>query len=275
MRSGRPLAAERDGVHAALTSLYSAGGGLEKAPELLLAYFDDAAVVRLAKAYMDRQRDVASGGRAVVVAAGPPGAGKTEALKTLDLRGYRLIDPDDAKDMILDDAERHGLLGYRHDYTLPDGGPVGVRELASHVHGISTRTTNLVRQMALAAGENVIIDGTLSWERLPAQYIDELFMSRYEEVEVVDVETTRTNAIERARQRWWLGRASDSAMGGRFVPDVVIDNCYGGGIESQCAANALSLARMAGDALGRGTLRRFDVDDVTGDVHATGITTFE
>ncbi|MEV7663630.1 hypothetical protein [Paenarthrobacter sp. NPDC089316] len=28
-------------------------------------------------------------------------------------------------------------------------------------------------------GENVIIDGTLSWAALPAQYIDELLMSRY------------------------------------------------------------------------------------------------
>ncbi|MGO4856877.1 zeta toxin family protein [Arthrobacter sp. 2MCAF14] len=269
------MAAERDDVHAALTNLYAPGGGLEKAPELLVAYFDDAAVVRLAKAYMGRQQDITSAGRAVVVAAGPPGAGKTEALKTLDLRGYRLIDPDDAKDMILDDAERHGLLSYRYDHTLPDGGPVGVRELASHIHGISTRTTNLVRQMALAAGENVVIDGTLSWEKLPAQYIDELFMSRYEDVEVVDVETTLTSAIERARQRWWSGRQNDAAMGGRFVPDAVVDHCYGVGTESQCAANALSLARMAADAIGRGTLRRFDVDEATGNIQLTSITTFE
>jgi len=269
------LAADRDTVHAALTNLYAPGGALEIAPNLLLAYFDDAAVVRMAKAYMGRQQDVQAAGRAVVVAAGPPGAGKTEALKTLDLRGYRRIDPDDAKDIILDDAERHGLLNYRHNHTLPDGGPVGVRELASHVHSISTRTTNLVRQLALAAGENVIIDGTLSWEKLPEQYIDELYMSRYEEVEVVDVETTQADAIERARLRWWAGRQEHAAMGGRFVPDAVIAHCYGASTESICAANAMKLAQMAADALGRGTLRRFDVDHVTGGVHASHVTTFE
>ncbi|MFJ4027893.1 zeta toxin family protein [Paenarthrobacter sp. NPDC089989] len=275
MRSGRLLAAEREAVHAALTDLYGPGNDLEQAPDLLLAYFDDATVVRLAKAFMARQQDVMTAGHAVVIAAGPPGAGKTEALKTLDLKGYRLIDPDDAKDLILDDAERHGLLGYRHKYTLPDGKPVGVRELASHVHTISTRTTNLVRQMALATGENVIIDGTLSWEKLPAQYIDELFVSRYEEVDIVDVETIRETAIERARQRWWSGRLQDPVMGGRFVPDAVIEHCYASGPESICAANALKLAKMAADTVGRGTLRRFDVDQATGKVRPSNVITFE
>ncbi|MCX8454749.1 zeta toxin family protein [Paenarthrobacter ureafaciens] len=269
------MAADRDTVHAALTELYAPGNDLEKAPPLLLAYFDDAAVVRLARTFMGRQQDVVAGGRAVVIAAGPPGAGKTEALKTLDLRGFRLIDPDDAKDMILDEAERHGLLSYRLNYTLPDGGPVGVREVASHVHVISTRTTNLVRQLALAAGENVILDGTLSWEKLPAQYIDELYLSRYEEVDVVDVETHRASAIERARQRWWTGRLNDPAMGGRFVPDAVIEHCYQTDTSSICAANALKLAQMAAEAVGRGTLRRFDVDQATGEVHASAVTTFE
>ncbi|QOT18312.1 zeta toxin family protein [Paenarthrobacter sp. YJN-5] len=269
------MAADRDTVHAALTELYAPGNDLEKAPPLLLAYFDDAAGVRLARTFMGRQQDVVAGGRAVVIAAGPPGAGKTEALKTLDLRGFRLIDPDDAKDMILDEAERHGLLSYRLNYTLPDGGPVGVREVASHVHVISTRTTNLVRQLALAAGENVILDGTLSWEKLPAQYIDELYLSRYEEVDVVDVETHRASAIERARQRWWTGRLNDPAMGGRFVPDAVIEHCYQTDTSSICAANALKLAQMAAEAVGRGTLRRFDVDQATGEVHASAVTTFE
>ncbi|MDD7835852.1 zeta toxin family protein [Paenarthrobacter sp. AB444] len=150
-----------------------------------------------------------------------------------------------------------------------------MRELASHVHAISTRTTNLVRQMALAAGENVIIDGTLSWEKLPDQYIDELFMSRYGQVDVVDVETTRDTAVERARQRWWAGRLNDPVMGGRFVPDTVIEHCYASGAESICAANALRLAQMAADTVGRGTLRRFDVDQTTGEVHASNVTTFE
>lgn len=115
-------------MHAALTDLYTPGNDLAKAPDVLLEYFDDVAIVRLAKAYMKRQQDVTSAGRAVVIAAGPPGAGKSGALNTMDLRGYRLIDPDDAKDMILGDAERHGLLSYRHSCVLPDGNSVSVRD---------------------------------------------------------------------------------------------------------------------------------------------------
>ncbi|MFC8041705.1 hypothetical protein ACFUOZ_20325 [Paenarthrobacter sp. NPDC057355] len=51
--------------------------------------------------------------------------------------------------------------------------------------------------------------------------------------------------------------------------------CYATGAESICAANALRLAQMAADSVGRGTLRRFDVDQATGEVHASNVTTFE
>jgi hypothetical protein len=85
------LAADREEVHAALTELYLPGGGLSQAPAGLGSYFDDLSVVRIAHAYMNRQNDVTAGGQAVVVAVGPPGAGKTQALGTLALNGYRVI----------------------------------------------------------------------------------------------------------------------------------------------------------------------------------------
>ncbi len=274
-RSGRPLADKREEVHAALTELYARGGGLSQAPTELGAYFDDLTIVRIAKTYMGRQNDVTTGGRAVVVAAGPPGAGKTEALSTLALSGYRVIDPDVAKDLLLDDAEKHGLLTYRNAYVLPDGQPVGVRELAAHVHSISTRTTDIVRQLALATGENVIIEGTLSWRPLTGQYIGELFSAGYGDLEVVDVEAPLAVALERARNRWWAGRQSNQAAGGRFVPDEVIESSYVDPLgESSCAANARILAERAADELGRGTLRRFDVDTTTGAVRQTLATVF-
>lgn len=269
------MAADQDDVHAALTDLYRLGGSLSQPPSQLSAYFDDLAIARTAKTYMGLQRDVSSGGHAVVVAAGPPGAGKTDALGTLALRGYRKIDPDVAKDLILGEAEQLGLLSYRHSFTLPDGQPVGVRELAAHVHSISTKTTDVVRRLALASGENIIIDGTLSWEPLAGQYLSELFSAGYEALEVVDVEAPLAVAIGRARKRWWDGRRGDPIMGGRFVPDEVIERIYVDPAgPSCCAVNAWNLAERAADELGRGVLRRFDVDLATGEVRQTRATEF-
>lgn len=269
------MAAEQDDVHGALSDLLRPTGSLAVPPRELAVYFDDLAIARLAKAYMALQRDISSGGHAVVVTAGPPGAGKTEALATLALPGYRRIDPDVAKDLILREAEHHGLLFYRHSFVLPDGKPVGVHELASHVHSISTKTTDIVRQLALSAGENVVIDGTLSWEPLADQYLSELFSAGYEELEVVDVEAPLATAIARARTRWWDGRQKDPQMGGRFVPDDVIARIFTGtaGV-SNCAANAWALAERAADELGKGVLRRFDVDPATGVVRLTQATAF-
>lgn len=261
----------KDEVHAVLTELLGRGGTLGEAPGALEAHVDDATVIRIAKDFRGLQDDVVSDGRAVVVSAGPPGAGKSQALTSLLLSGFRVIDPDTAKDLVLNEADRHGLLEYRHDIVLPDGQPVGLRELASHVHGLSTRVCDVVRSMALAAGENVIIDGTLSWRPLASHYIDELFNAGYEGVDVIDVEAPVDVALTRARGRWWEGRLNDARMGGRFIPDEAITACYPHEVagESMCAANAVDLAQRAADELGRGLLRRFDVDISTGAVRQT------
>lgn len=270
------MADKRDRVHAGLTDLYAPGGALRTAPVELSGHFDDAAVARVAKACMELQQNVSAGGRAVVVSAGPPGAGKTEVLGALSLSGFRVIDPDVAKDMLLDEADRHDLLDYRYEFVLPDGGPVGLRELAAHVHTLSIRVTDVVRRLALAAGENVIIDGTLSWRPLTGLYIDELFNAGYEGLEVVDVETSLEIALARTKERWWAGRQDDSRFGGRFVPDEAVKRCYDDGqpTESKCAANALILAERAADELGQGKLRRFDLDAQPGAPRQTLQTNF-
>jgi len=270
------LAAKQEEVHAALTALYAPGGSLDHPPAELIKYFDDSVVIRTAKAYMDLQGDVTVGGHAVVVTAGPPGAGKSEARETMVLKGYRVIDSDKAKDMLLKEAEAQGLLAYRKLHVLPDGRPVGVRELASHIHSISTRTADVVRQSALAAGENVVIEGTLSWAPIIDVYIDDFFNAGYEGLEVVDVEAPVDVAIQRARSRWWDGRQSDLELGGRFVPDTEIKKFYSEhSWQSCCAANALALAERAATDLGSGTLRRFDVDAKTGSLTLSSETIFK
>lgn len=262
-------------MHAQLTELFASGGVLNVAPKEIGVHFDDPAIVRLAKLYMSRSAGVASGGQAVVVSAGPPGAGKTSALNTLRLDGYRRIDPDQAKDLVLEEARKLGLLDYRLAHTLLDGGPVGIRELSTHIHSISAKVADTVRQLALATGENVVIEGTLSWDRLPGQYIKELFNAGYESLDVVDVEAPLHVTKERARERWWTGRCED-AFGGRFVPEAVIEGLYSdsGPEQSCCVANARALAERAGDELGQGRLLRFDVDPDTGTIERSFVTSF-
>ncbi|WP_209682814.1 zeta toxin family protein [Arthrobacter stackebrandtii] len=260
-KSAGPLAGEVQEAHRALTELLAPGGALHQAPAILGTYFDDAAIIRTAHQYMETtQRGVIQDGRAVVVSAGPPAAGKSSVLNGLHLAGYRLIDPDAAKDLLLHDADAHGLLDYRSGVLLPDGEPVKVRELASHVHHASTRVADIVRSLAMAAGENIIIDGTLRWEPLGQLYVDELFAHGYAGIDVVDVEVPLKTALKRARQRWWDGRRHSPA-GGRFVPEDAIRACYGANPnESLSAANAMQLAQDAAEGLGHGSLRRFDVD---------------
>ncbi|WP_369046763.1 zeta toxin family protein [Sinomonas sp. P10A9] len=205
---------------------------------------------------------------AVVVSAGPPGAGKSAVLESMDLAGYRLIDPDVAKDMVIGHALDAGLLEYRRRFMLPDGDSVHPRELAPHVHQQSTRLADLVRQLSLASGENVIIDGTLAWEPLGDQYISELYKAGYEQLDVIAIELQPAVAIERATRRWWVGREeargfiADSAgpLGGRFVPEEAVARCYSnGGRDSLCSINARRLAERADDELGRGSFQRYVV----------------
>lgn len=260
------MADKQELVHQELTQLTSRGSPLHQAPPHLLAYFNDRMVVDVANRYLALQTEVKVEGRAVVYSAGPPGAGKSSALQSLNLEGYRKIDPDEAKDLILDEAHRHGLLRYRESFMLADGNAVSIRELVAHVHGISNRVTDLVRKLSLSAGENLIIDGTLSWVPLGSLYVDELYTAGYEGLTVVDVELPLRETLRRAKKRWWDGRQSDPIWGGRFMPESAIRTCYqvGNDEESVCALNAANLAIQAADELGHGTLMRFEVDQSTG-----------
>lgn len=110
----------------------------------------------------------------------------------------------------------------------------------------------MVRRLALAAGENVVIDGTLSWRPLTDLYVDEFYRAGYEALEVVGVEAPMALAISRAKDRWWAGRQGDDYFGGRFVPEAATIACYDTGQPgaSICADNALLLAEKAADGLG-------------------------
>lgn len=69
------------------------------------------------------------------------------------LASHRRIDSDEIKDLLLDRAERRGMLAARHEHVLDDGGVVRPGELAGWVHRASTAVADLVRiESKLASG---------------------------------------------------------------------------------------------------------------------------
>jgi len=104
-------------------------------------------------------------GEAALLTAGVPGAGKSRAIDQLGVvgEGWRRLDADVVKDYLIEDlvaARRHeDLLGE----PLADGYPVMPAELATLVHEESVVFLAQLRGHCLSRGENVVIEGTLSW----------------------------------------------------------------------------------------------------------------
>lgn len=244
------VAFEIEALNAAGEPLHVAG------PNVSLARFggDAAAALagrdRLVEKYLSQGPAPERGQSAVVVVmAGAPGAGKSTLVR--DPGGpyerYRVIDPDDVKDLLLE--ELFGLEPWEDLRTriLGDGRPLTWREMASLVHKESVRIMTKARSIALDRGENVVIDGTLANPRTAKMLSGELAASDYRRLELIDIEVPYVEARERALDRWWTGRYGDDPLGGRFVPRAVIDECWDVEGGSRIRENSESFAqRLAG-----------------------------
>lgn len=202
----------------------------------------------LVAARFSAEPGAASGGvLAVVVTAGPPGAGKSTAVAQYpEFASYRAIDSDDFKDGLLERAREDGLLEPWLTEVLPDDRPIALRELATFVHAESTVVATAYRSAAFDRGENVLIHGTL----VDPQTIDDLLgafdLAGYERLVIVDVEAAREVATERALDRWWRMRQGGDPLGGRFVPPSAIERYYPDGQTASVTwKNADELARRA------------------------------
>jgi hypothetical protein len=193
--------------------------------------------------YLARQSGIERDGRAALVTAGPPGAGKSTAVLTLGLvdDGWRRLDADIVKDYLLEDLVADGEVDDVLAMTLRDGRAVMPRELAGMVHAESVLILDQIRGRCLSAAENVIVEGTLSWEPAALKLVDDLARSSYRELSILDVEVPRDLAWERALQRWWTGRQENTdTLGGRWMPPAAIDRIYPdlAQARSVCAATA-------------------------------------
>jgi hypothetical protein len=223
---------------------YTEDGELYSADRL--AYHADLVEAELAKQAKVSRR----GSLGVVVTAGPPGSGKSTALAAApDLATYRDVDADAFKDPLLMREQKEGNLAVFLDHSLGDRKPVTVRELSGFVHAESTTIASSMRDQCLAAGENIIVHGTLSSLEYTDELLTQLDQFDYSRLVIIDVETSQEHAIDQALGRWWSGRSTDEdGLGGRFIaPEYIRRQYSNGGALSNCAANAALLRDRAVD----------------------------
>lgn len=218
-----------------------------------MRYLSDQLIDEIAHEYRRRSPDAPAHGRAAIITAGVPGAGKSVAIDML-AADHRRIDPDGIKDLILMRLDQAGLLDIRHSHVLPDGKPVHPSELAIWVHDASTEAANRVRAVSLRRGENFVMEGTLSWTPLIDGYVTDLASDDYERLTIIDVEVPFTLAFEQSTHRWWAAREAQRTvdrveLGGRFITEAALENFYSRQRRvSKCAANARKLRTNANNA---------------------------
>lgn len=119
---------------------------------------------------------------------------------------------------------------------MPPGQPSRFyrNELCALVHVESNVILERAVAQSLAAGENVIIDGTMAWKPWVSGLVTQLGDEGYS-IHVVDVEASREIAAARIVHRWQQGllaaltaSAADSAaqMGGRWLPVSAVDRLF-------------------------------------------------
>jgi len=250
----------RDEVAAQLAALSAPGQPLNTAAETStwIRYAGDPLRASMRKTiirrYLDRESPQCEG-RSAILTAGPPGAGKTNMLRSQvpDLASYRILDADIVKDYLIEAAVGDGIYDDLLAYELPDRHTIAPRELAALVHDESTNLINEIRKHCVEQRENIIVEGTLKWPDQGPDVFSQLADAYYSSVEVLGIEVDPDTAHRQALSRWWSGRtrwvAGTDTLGGRFTPPDAIDGCYPtphtADALSHCGDHALQLIDLA------------------------------
>ena len=240
----------RDAIAAELARLTAPGGPAStdsvRATHRVFADDPQRAIVRkrVIADYLDRS-GTPSQGTAAIITAGVPGAGKSSAVDMVlgdAAPEFRRLDADLIKDDLLVDAMHCGLFDDLLSTTLSDGRPIAPRELAALVHHESTQIWDALRRHCIARGEQVVIEGTLTWPPLGTSLLTELSAAGYADITVIAVEVPESVAQQRALNRWWNVRSAGvDELGGRFTPPDVIAHAYQSDGVSVCMTNAAAL----------------------------------
>ncbi|MEV7574374.1 zeta toxin family protein [Pseudarthrobacter sp. NPDC089323] len=195
---------------------------------------------KLKEDYLRRHPAVRQDRRAVVL-AGPPGAGKSTALKSVlgnKTTDYLTIDADEFKRALLEEARRDGSY---ETHILPDavrqlqlsGEAFYPLELSSLVHEESSMLAKQLREDAIDRGDNVIIDSVLSSPEAALQLGSILEAAGYA-IELIDVEVPYELSEQRIAARWResyeeaLTQTPGADLGGRWVPSEYARNVFDG-----------------------------------------------
>lgn len=190
-------------------------------------------------------------GLSAIVSAGPPGAGKSTAIRSIvaDLSDYRVIDADAIKDDLIEQALEDGIYDHLLTEVLADGYTVAPRELAALVHLESVKLADQLRRICIARNENLVVEGTLTWSGQGVRLYKEFAEAHYGSIEVYGVDVEQGQAHRQALWRWWQGRLAwvngTDHLGGRFTPPEAIDICYPTAGECLCISNALQFIDTA------------------------------
>lgn len=192
-------------------------------------------------------------GRSAIITAGPPGVGKSTALRTevADLDGYRILDADIVKDYLIEEAIADGIYDDLLTRDLADGHPIAPGELAALLHDESVQLIERIREACIQQRENIVVEATLQWHSHGDEIFSQLAAADYAAVRILGIEADRQLVHTQAIERWWTRRiewaAGQRRLGGRFVPPAAIDKCYPPTGLTYCAQHAVDLIERARD----------------------------
>ncbi|MEU8777777.1 zeta toxin family protein [Streptomyces sp. NPDC048606] len=258
MRTGGDLAP--DSPHATVRLHNDGIGWTRERQQLHRAVLDD-----FKAKYGDRPR----GGRAVLLTAGAPGAGKGSAQSNLEtwqgqdselgrslaaahgvnLDHYVPLDPDEFKVAIF---KHGGLPRLGPELTaLPHGRELAPSEMASLIHEESSRLQDTFERWARREGYNLLYDATLKNLDKNAVLLDQLGKGGYEQRVILSVEVPLEQCLAQNAERWQRGRVNYEAgrdpdhYGGRMAPEAMIKGLYAQGD----AARGYSIGRENAEKL--------------------------
>ncbi|MFI2077684.1 zeta toxin family protein [Streptomyces triculaminicus] len=226
--------------------------------------------MRLHRAIMTEAKENVAGrprdGHAVLMTAGPPGAGKGTSLALLetrqgdrtelgqaladahgvDLSNYVTLNPDDFKEAIIRHGGAPALSAEARQ--LPGGRELAPAELAALVHRESAYLQDEFEMWARAQGHNLIYDGTMKNLPKTEAMLGDLAREGYGQRVVLSVEVPLQTSLEQNALRWQQDRvkfdAGTHAYGGRMAPEGLIRDLY-----PQGHAAAYSVSRVNAHAL--------------------------
>ncbi|CAM5531501.1 zeta toxin family protein [Leifsonia shinshuensis] len=256
-RPGGPIGAVAPAASVKNPAWYRQATGLARASR-------ENALARILERYRASTPNVKRG-KAAILLAGPPGSGKSSVLRTLLEREgtaqseWRVLDADGFKDHLLLEAINDGSLS---NHLTPDavrdvegrGERIWPRERAALVHEESSELMKRARATAIADGENIIVDGTMSNADSAKVLAAQLQQSGYS-IKIAVVDAPRDVTIARTDYRWAQGYRQavdgtagdplDRELGGRWVPEQVVDAMYDDPDTSSCRSSALAVAESS------------------------------